>query len=190
MRLKTLLLGFGLLVLAVGQASAQTFSFGLEAGANFTNFVGNGDLSQLGDVNSAKLGFLGGGFLSLNFGNSFAVRPEILYEQKGEAVSGTGTTTELDYVEVPVLLKFNFGNKDFNPALLIGPSFSLNTVKNVANSGNADVNPADIGAIGGFEVDIDKFLLSGRYELGLENVAQNVDIQNGTITFLVGYSFM
>lgn len=169
---------------------AQKFDMGLEAGANFSNFVGNGDLSQLGDPNNAKLGFVGGGFVSLNFGNSFAVRPEILYEQKGAAVSGTSTTTELDYVEVPILLKFMLGSPSFNPAILIGPSFSLNTVKTVANNGPASVNQGDIGVVGGLEFDIDKFLISGRYELGLENVAQNVDVQNGTITLLVGYNFM
>jgi hypothetical protein len=47
-----------------------------------------------------------------------------------------------------------------------------------------------VGLVGGIEIDVDKFLLSGRYELGLDNVAKNVDVQNGTFTFLIGYSFI
>jgi hypothetical protein len=44
--------------------------------------------------------------------------------------------------------------------------------------------------MGGIEIDFDKFLVSGRYELGLQNIQQNVNVQNGTFTALVGYSFM
>lgn len=174
-----------------GSASAQTFGLGLEAGANFSNFLGSSsDLTKIGAANDSKLGFVGGGFLSLNFGNSFSIRPEILYEQKGNAISGTTTTTEMDYIEVPVLLKLALGTPVINPAILLGPSFSWNTVATSANGSVPNVSSSDIGLVGGVEIDIDKFLVSARYELGLENVSQNVNVQNGTITLLAGYSFM
>lgn len=184
-------LGLGLLALAVGQASAQNFNLGVEAGANFSNFIGS-DVSQLGNnANNSKLGLVGGAFLCLNFGNSFGIRPEILYEQKGAAVSGTSTTTELDYIEIPVLLKFSLGTPMFNPAVLLGPSFDWNTVaKDVNGNTISGLNSSDVGLMGGVEIDIDKFLVSGRYELGLDNVKNGTNLQNGTITFLVGYSFM
>lgn len=191
MKMKNLLFGLGLLVLAASTVGAQTFNLGLEAGANFSNFIGS-DVSQLGNnANNSKLGFVGGGFLCLNFGNSFGIRPEILYEQKGAAISGTSTTTELDYVEVPVLLKFALGTPGINPAILLGPSFDFNTVANDVNGKTiSGINSSDVGLMGGVELDIDKFLVSGRYELGLDNVKNNTNIQNGTITLLVGYSFM
>jgi hypothetical protein len=44
--------------------------------------------------------------------------------------------------------------------------------------------------VGGVELDFDKFLVSGRFELGLENLVKYLDIHNGTITLLAGYSFM
>ncbi len=190
MKIKILAMSLLLMGFTVVRVSAQSFNLGLEAGANFSNFIGSG-VSEIGNVNDSKLGFVGGGFLSLNFGNSFAIRPEVLYEQKGNAISGTSTTNELDYIEVPVLLKLGLGTPVFNPSILLGPSFSWNLLaKDAQGNTISNINSSDIGLVGGVEVDIDKFLISGRYELGLQNIQQNVNVQNGTLTFLVGYSFM
>lgn len=190
MKFKAIVMG---LILAGGmavQASAQTFNVGVEAGANFSNFVGSG-VSGLGSANDSKLGLVGGGFVCLNFGSSFAIRPEVLYAQKGNQVSGTSTTTQLDYIEIPVLLKLSLGSPVVNPGILFGPAFAWNVVARNSNGGNIpNVSTSDIGLVAGLELDIDKFLISGRYELGFNNVAQNVNVQNGTITLLAGYSFM
>jgi hypothetical protein len=192
MRLKffglALLACAGLTALAPG-AFAQSFDLGLEAGTNFSTLVGK-DLSSVGNVNASRMGLVGGGYLALNFGPSFALRPEILYEQKGAAVSGTTTTTELDYIEVPVLLKLGLGTPVFNPNILLGPAFSWNTLAKGPAGTIPNVNSSDVGLVGGIEIDLDKFLVSGRYELGLDNVAQKVNVQNGTFTFLIGYSFI
>jgi len=193
MRLKAILMGLILAGALASQASAQTFNLGLEAGANFSNFIGN-DVSGLTNpgqtFNSSKLGFVGGGFLSLNFGPMFAIRPELLYEQKGNQISGYTTNAELDYVEVPVLVKISTGLPVINPAFLIGPAFSWNTLNQAGGTKLNNINSSDVGLVGGLEFDIDKFLVSGRYELGLDNVSSNKNIQNGTITLLVGYSFI
>ena len=187
MKIRSLVLALAVAVLA-GSASAQNFNLGLEAGANFSNFVGSDP--SLSGANDSKLGFVGGGFLCLNFGTSFGIRPEILYEQKGNAISGTTTTTEMDYVEIPILMKFSLGTPAINPAILVGPSFNWNTVATASGGSISNVNSSDIGLVGGLELDFDKFLISGRYELGLQNVTQNSNVQNGTITLLAGYSFM
>jgi hypothetical protein len=190
MKLKVMAVALFLAGLAEVQASAQTLGLGLEAGANFSNFVGS-DISKIGNANDSKLGFVGGGFLSLNLGTSFSIRPELLYEQKGNAISGTSTTTELDYIEVPVLLKLGLGTPGFNPSILLGPTFSWNILAKDANGRNiSNIDSSDVGLMGGVELDLGKFLVSGRYELGLQNVQKNTNIQNGTITLLVGYSFI
>lgn len=194
MKLKALALilvlaGYG--VANAGVDPSNTFNVGLEAGANFSTLVGSDVTTNFGSSTlSNKLGFVGGGFLCLNFGSSFGIRPEVLYEQKGVAISGTSTTTELDYFEIPVLLKFSLGTPAVNPAILIGPSFAWNTLAQSGGVNVSGVSSSDVGLVGGIEVDIDKFLVSGRYELGLDNVTQDSKIQNGTFTFLVGYSFM
>ncbi|HET9869776.1 MAG TPA: porin family protein, partial [bacterium] len=177
------------LALGAGRASAQTFDLGVEAGANFSSFIGQ-DVSSVGGLNASRMGFVGGGFLALNFGPNFALRPEVLFEQKGAAVSGTSTSTELDYIEVPVLLKFGLGTPVINPNILLGPSFAWSTVSKDSNGDFSNINSSDVGLVGGVEIDVDKFLVSGRYELGLDNVQKNVNVQNGTFTLLVGYSFL
>lgn len=198
MKFKTLMFGLVLAALVAGQVSAQQFNLGIEAGANFANLIGK-DVST-SNLTSSRLGLVGGAFLSLNFGNSFAIHPEILYTQKG-AKDTSNNTYQFDYLEVPVLLKFSLGTPVVNPGILVGPSFSWNTVANVVTSGGSsssisNVNTSDIGIVAGVEVDIDKFLVTGRYEVGFNNVTTAVaggtaaSIQNGIITAMIGYSFL
>jgi hypothetical protein len=188
MRLKVLMMVLALLT--VEQASAQSFDMGLEAGMNFSSFIGSGvNSSNLGGTVSSRLGFVGGGYLSLNFGPNFSIRPELLYEQKGAQISGTTTSYEADYVEVPVLLKIGLGIPVINPSILIGPSFDWNTLSSLPGSAGA-LNTGDVGLVGGLEFDFSSFCVNGRYELGLDNVTGNSHIQNGTFTVLMGYSFI
>lgn len=194
MRMNGLKIGLILAAFAVAAAplraqSLNTFHLGLEAGANFSSLLGK-DLNSVGSVNADRLGFVGGGYLELNLGNSFAIRPEVLYEQKGAAISGSTTTTELDYIEIPVLLKIGLGTPVLNPSILVGPSFDWNTLAKDGNGNISNVNSSDVGLVAGLQIDMSKFLISGRYELGLDNVANKTNVQNGTLTFLVGYSFI
>ena len=198
MRLKALMFGLALAALAVSQASAQKFDLGVEAGANFANFIGSSVGSS--SLTGSRLGMVGGAFLSLNFGDSFAIRPEILYAQKG-AKDTSNNTYQLDYLEVPVLVKLSLGTPVFNPGILVGPSFNWNTVANVVSSGGnsqaiQNVDTSDVGFIGGVEIDISKFFVTGRYEVGFNNIVNAANggsqsnIQNGTITAMIGYSFL
>jgi hypothetical protein len=200
MKIKALVFGFVLAALAFGQASAQKFNLGVEGGANFANFIGSSVSAN--SLTGSRLGLVGGGFLELNFGNSFAIRPELLYSQKG-GKDTSNNTYQLDYVEVPVLVKLSLGTPGINPGILLGPSFSWNTVAQVASSNGGasqaiqNVDTSDIGFIIGAELDIDKFFATGRYELGFNNIVNavsggttNNNVQNGLVTLMVGYSFM
>jgi hypothetical protein len=57
-------------------------------------------------------------------------------------------------------------------------------------SGAGNVNSGDVGLVGGLEFDFGSFDLNGRYELGLDNVSTGKNLQNGTFTVLMGYSFI
>ncbi|HVM33598.1 MAG TPA: porin family protein [bacterium] len=189
MRLKLFVAGLALALAALlgpTRSNAQDFNLGLEAGANFSNFLG--DVSSVGNLNDQRLGFIGGGYLSLNFGKSFSIRPEVLYEQKGAEISGTSSHAELDYIEIPVLLKFGLGTPVINPSILLGASVGWNVLARDQSGDISNINQSDVALIGGLELDIDRFNLSGRYELGVENVAKGTNAQNGTLTFLAGYS--
>jgi opacity protein-like surface antigen len=190
MRFKILLIAVVLMSLTSVKAFAQHFELGIESGMNFSYLTGS-DAANLGpnNLSSSQLGFVGGGFLCLNFGPNFGIRPEVLYEQKGAQISGTTTNYEADYVEIPVLLKFGLGLPGLNPSILIGPSFDWATLSSLPTNSGV-VNSADVGAVVGLEFNFGPFDLNGRYELGLDNVSSNKNIQNGTFTVLMGYSFI
>ena len=180
-----------LFVSSIGMAFAQDVRFGLEVGANLSSLMGSASSS----TNVSKLGIVGGGFLCFDLGNALALRPELLYEQKGVASSSANVWLEYDYIELPVLMKLSLGTPAVNPSILFGPAFSLNTsgqyYNSVASIPLKNMSALDVGIVGGLELDLDKFLISGRYELGLANVnSTGASIQNDTFTFLVGYSLM
>ena len=86
-------------------------------------------------------------------------------------------------MEVPVLLDVTF----LGPlGILLGPAFAAN----VDNEGVSNPNSTDVGLILGAQLDFSRFLLSGRYEVGLTDVSSSQNIQNGTFTFLAGFSFI
>jgi hypothetical protein len=150
---------------------------GLEAGFNLANLNG----PNVNDVFASRLGFVGGGFLNLPFGPTLSFQPELLYEQKGGMVNGN--SYRLGYMEVPLLLDVSF----MGPVgLLLGPAFAAN----VDHVGVTNPNSTDVGLILGVQLNFARFLFSGRYEVGLTDVTANQSVQNGTFTFLAGFSFI
>jgi hypothetical protein len=154
-----------------------TVRLGVEGGFNLANLNG----ANVNDAVGSRLGFVGGAFLGLPLGTSLTLQPEILYSQKGGKYNGN--PYQLDYWEIPILLDVNL----VGPlGLLLGPSFDFNS----ANSGVANINNSDVGLVVGGQVNLSRFLVSGRYEVGLTNVTNNQSVQNGTFTFMVGLSFI
>lgn len=184
--MKPRLLAFGLAlgIFAALPLWALGQTLGMEAGANFADLTGN----NVDSFVDSRLGLVGGGFLRLPLTQALALQPEILYEQKGADTSSGGEAGyRLDYVEVPVLLEVNLGFPVVGPGILLGPAFDIN----VFSSGLTNkANPADAGLIGGLQVHLDPWVLSGRYEMGLTSVTSNQNLQNGTLTFLVGLMFV
>jgi hypothetical protein len=150
---------------------------GVEGGFNLANLQGQ----NVNDVFASRLGFVGGAFLDLPLSPSLAIQPEVLYEQKGGKFNGNAY--QLDYIEIPILLDVTL----LGPlGVILGPSFD----SNVASNGVVDVNRTDVGLILGAQVNVAPILVSGRYEVGLNDVSSDQKIQNGTFTFLVGLSIL
>ena len=94
------------------------------------------------DVTSARLGFVGGGFVKAKLASIFGMQLELLYMMKGGSstqkvekdtvITGPTTVTEtltmkhkLQNVEVPLLFKFYApGFETTEPNLFIGPHYS------------------------------------------------------------------
>lgn len=132
MKKKNLFLGVALL--SVMGLSAQ--SFGVKAGYNYANLVG--DTPKMLNF-EANHGFYVGASFDLPIADVFSIQPEVIYSRQGAKMSGNilGVKFEgklnMDYVNVPVMAKLNIGD---NFSVLAGPQvgFLVNDPQVVTSS--------------------------------------------------------
>ena len=102
--------------------------------ARFVLFTGAGGVGVDPD---ARIGFVGGAFLSINTSPTFSIQPEVLYSVKGVEkklrynYNNTDFETvlqiEMTYLEIPVLLKYKFPSEGkIRPSLYVGPALGFN----------------------------------------------------------------
>lgn len=171
---------------AMGQMDGVDIKPGVRAGGSFMTLGGDDAPDDL----DRRTGFLAGGFIQLDFAGPFALQPEVLYVQKGskqeDEVSGTTitATTKLDYVEVPVLAKFQLPlGGPFSPNLFAGPSVGFNASAETEVEGGGqsqtndisdDVSSTEFGLVfgvgGDFGIGAGTITVDARYNLGLTNV--------------------
>ncbi|MBC8205010.1 MAG: PEGA domain-containing protein, partial [FCB group bacterium] len=170
---------------------------GFKLGFNLSKLVG-ADWSKNAKY---KMGFCGGFFITYSFNKWFEIQPEILYTQKGEKYKDDyeESTEEFDYIEIPILTKFNFGI--IKP--IIGPAIAVNTRAKykfeyywTGQSGEVDetshINSPDIGLILGAELSFGKFIFDARYNMGLIYVFKGFgwdNAKNSVFSSMMGYSF-
>ncbi len=136
---------FLLLFTFAGTLRAQYASswWGLRAGVNLAN---ESLTAQDNSSVSMKAGALGGLVFEHWFNDTWGLSASLLFDQKGaseqyassaynrEITSDSGKVTtlysgtddfSLSYLEIPVLLKFSFGEGDIRPYIAAGPSFGV-----------------------------------------------------------------
>lgn len=194
-------------------AWAGDLKVGLEAGPSLTNFIGKGGVSSGGNVwdgYQINLGFNVGIFLDQSLSRDLSVELETSYVRKS-----SGPKTEFgglasnavyvsDYAEFYLLPKFHFPVLGLKAALFAGPSFGIlvsNLTHFYLSDGSIDVfhdvsndlNQVDYGLNAGMEFDLDHFLVSLRYQLGLENIQKSgllgglPRVQNQGLSLDLGY---
>jgi hypothetical protein len=196
-------------------ASAQQMTgvtaAGLKAGGTISDQVGK-DAKFDGDNPKYMGGFTGGGFVTYNLSDMIAVQPELLFTMKGVRYNltenGAGVTerNELNYLELPVLLKLmptTQGN--IRPELFAGPSFAYllsaraktdiggntQTVDVKDNFKNFDFG-VSFGAGVGYALSQGRLGLDARYTVGLvkvDHVAPISDVRNSAFSIMADYSF-
>jgi hypothetical protein len=190
-------------LLSTGTLSAQEFvEFGAKGGLNFANLSGDND-EGLDGVTSFHLGLVA----EFPFTDRFSVQPEVLYSGQGASVSEVDVTWKLDYISVPVMLKYYVVD---GFSLEAGPQISFNVVSEAEADGNTmeidNVNSTDFGAgVGvGYELPMGLFF-QGRYVFGFSDIwdndgsdsngglASNVfaveGLKNNVFQISVGYKF-
>jgi hypothetical protein len=216
MKSRTVAYAFALtLGLAAPTLQAQV-SVGPMAGVAIYTFTGSGADIVDPDLGAnfsktSRVGFLAGGFAEFEFGEIFAVEPQLLWVQRGAKYevdlsdgSGSGSLTfKLDYIQVPVLFKAEYrkAGQEFAPSLFAGPAVAFRTsCKLQVESGSGSLSddcPANTvsgtawSLIFGVGLEYSRFVFQARYDLGLSSVAQGSadDFKNGGWGITLGYGF-
>ncbi len=179
---------------------------GFKGGLNFATWKYVGPL----DLESAFVNLKGpvvGGFFSLGLG-PVAIQPEIYYSRRGVRLEEAPAWMEfqLNYVEVPVLVKITVLPGPFGPYLAAGPygSFLL-TAKGLMSDGDLEVSEdiksdfksTDYGLVFGggieFKLAVVKLIVEGRYTMGMANIVadpgEGESAKNKGFSVLVGIGF-
>lgn len=106
-------------------AQAQEKEVGLLLGANFATING----SDISDGTGTRTGFVGGLFFAFPLGGgNWYIEPEVLYSMQGATYDNSlyNGTYAVDYIKIPVLVKWvaNPGGKGFY--LMLGPTVGFN----------------------------------------------------------------
>ncbi|WP_263788815.1 porin family protein [Salinibacter grassmerensis] len=143
--MRTLTATLTILLLSVGLSHAQDVEVGLRGGTNYSTFKGDtGAINQQEGASgeySRVFGVRVGGFLRFSVSESFSVRTEVGYSQKGsdldletEGRTANGQFVRVtsdfslryDYLDVPVLAEYSFktGSR-VRPQVFAGPSIGF-----------------------------------------------------------------
>ncbi|MFH1050545.1 MAG: porin family protein [bacterium] len=175
------------------------YMFGIKAGINIAKIDGN-DVPSNAD---SRMGLTAGGFFVYRFGKGFGLQGEILYNQKGY-VQGD-STSKIDYVSVPILIRYTLESGKLNPFINAGIELSYNTNKGLVTPDETyvydDIKEFDSGLAfgGGIEYDltgISYLILDIRYVMGLSTFhdksvhdVEELDIKNNVLSITLGYTF-
>ena len=183
---------------------------GPKAGVNIASISGD-DADQIleGQTLDSKTGFAGGLFFMYQFSNMFAIQPEAYYTMKGATYSESGAdlTISLDYIEVPVLVKFiiPIQGSNIKPSIFAGPSigFNMTAKSKVEFDGESQENDFKdetkstefslaFGGGLGFPVGNGELGVDIRYLLGMstfDDSSDPWDLKNNVINFNLYYGF-
>ncbi len=181
-------------------------SMGIHAGVDLTNLRHNG----FTDSFSSRPAFAGGVFATFQFGQAFALQPEVNYIQQGSYIRAVATAPRgsfrLNYLQVPLLFKFLLPiTTPFKPNIFAGPyaAYRLNTASTRVSGVNTDVTTIhrwDWGGVFGAGIDLvnlkqgARITADARYILGLQNLwtgtaAATTNLKNRTWMFTLGLGF-
>jgi hypothetical protein len=204
----------GILVLVLAAVAATPahagVAFGVKGGISVSQVQ-----ADLFDTNN-RTGFVGGVYGAFDLTPVIGIQPELLFVRKGARLLSTDVTIggihlgaekltlDVDYVEVPVLLRFAVPTAGpVGLRLLAGPVASIKANEQLSAGGLIDysyssneIKSADFGIAAGAAVAIHTGNLAvvgeGRYTFGLTNVSDlpfGGDIKNGSIYAMAGLEF-
>lgn len=168
-------------------AFSQEIDLGIKAGANFSKIS---DIEYL----SQRTGFQAGVFAGIKFNDNVGVQADILYSQQGGESEFDATKFDLNYVNVPIVLKI-YLIKGLN--LQVGPQFGFIVKDEVYRPGNGggsfkmNTEKSDISGVAGAGYDLPFGIrVDARYNFGFTDVIKDEKSKNNVFSVAVGYSFL
>ncbi len=200
--MKKMFLIAAIAVLGMNSADAQV-KFGVKAGPQLTNFVG--DDSEDADM---KVGFNVGGFANIRFSEQFAFQPELLFSLQGAKseyeILGTNVEEKvnLSYINIPLMMKwyaYDGLNFEFGPQVgfNVAAKYKAEAAGESEEGDIDDVSTVDFGVNIGAGYEMSNGLNFGlRYGRGLTSLFDVEDVNgdkykiyNSVISLGVGYTF-
>jgi hypothetical protein len=182
---------------APSTSDSRNNGFGIKGGFNLVDLRGS-DTENYKDLSNLKT-YHAGVYAQFGFNDKFSIQPEVLFTRKGfddreTNTSSTTRETRLDYIQVPVVLVYNFLD---NVSVHVGPQASLLVrVKDLGVEKSIDgagFNSLDYGVVGGLEARVGPARVGARYDLGLADIYENnntfEDVKNGVFQVYVGIGF-
>ncbi len=165
---KKLLTTYFLLIFVTLFAQAQEASYGVRLGANLSS-ISSDDIAD--DLEDSRFGIVAGFLAEFPVTEKVSIQPEFQYSAQGN----DDESLRVDYLQLPVFLKYNFTNR-FN--IHIGPQVGLK-IWEWEQDGvvEADFNTLDFAAVAGIGVNLtENFFADLRYGFGLSNIIDDENI--------------
>lgn len=203
-------------LLTVGATYSQTISVGPKLGLNMATLTGKDPLYEKGSI----AGFNVGAIASIGINDRFSIQPELFFSQQGYRADadivdlGVETTTvqTLNYINLPVLAKYTFGENNLRGYVNVGPYLGImiggrervdidgreESVERIDFDLQNKLKRMDFGiALGGgalFRAGEGELMLDLRYSAGLVPVSDEVIFsagrdKNSVLGISVGYLF-
>jgi hypothetical protein len=174
------LIPFLMILLCSAGLSAQVFS--VRGGVNVATLRGDNVVAT-----DNVVGWYFGPSVDLGLGLA-TIDVSLLYGRRGAKDGASGESTKLDYLDLPVLLKFNFGIVYVEA----GPYASILLS---ATEGGTDIKEllkgADYGAMGIGGVALGDLAFELKYLLGMSDIIDDdtINIKNGSFSVGLRYCF-
>jgi len=175
--MKKLVLSVLILVAAATASQAQGIRLGVKAGANLNKISGQ----SFND--GFDLAYHAGIFIEADINKKWGIQPELLwnestskpsnfktvYSTSASSTLNTSQNIKLDYLSIPVLLRYNVGGI---LSLNAGPQFSIlvNQDKTLLQNGQSAFKNGDLAMVLGGQINLKVLRIYGRYNIGLNNI--------------------
>jgi hypothetical protein len=179
--MKKIIIVFSLVALFTTSSLAQEISGGAKAGLNFSELKGFDDSEM-------KVGYHLGGYVNIGLTDVLSLQPELLFNAIGAAESGGDGKLNINYISIPIMLKYSLGVVNIQA----GPQIGLLMGARIKEDGDeTDIKDSfktsDFGFNLGLGADFGLLNVAARYCIGLSDVSDNdLDIQNYVFQLSLG----